>query len=183
MLISSIGGGGVDTPDYKSKGRTAFLTSSREMYRFALAFTILVIFALMLVSALWGGYADPVVLGGMFSGWIVAIVGFYFMDEASQRSLGQETRRALDDCNEGIDESQAASLKEKDAVIKDLWAKLNNMANSYHEERESQRETIKEYEETIKALVDEVEDQRKFIVEFSEMMKQIGPPMEGVNGG
>ncbi len=162
--------------DKDSKKESEPGTDSREKYRFVLAMTILILFGLLLTATMAGGYTDPTVLAGMFSGWIVAIIGFYFMDEVSARSLSQETRRAVEDQYDGAYVAQETSLKQKDAVIKDLKERMAALSTDT-------REHIRQKEETIRKLAEEVQERRAYAKEFSELLKQVGPQIEESKGG
>ncbi|MDD1772266.1 MAG: hypothetical protein LUQ09_05030 [Methanomassiliicoccales archaeon] len=62
---------------------------SREKYRFSLAFLLLGGFIALIAVAMIGGYADPLVLAGVFSGWIAAIIGFYFIQQNAEDAIAQ----------------------------------------------------------------------------------------------
>lgn len=66
------------------------LAQHREQHRYYLAALLIGGFLLLLGYDLWeGGYFDIATLAGIFSGWIVAVIGFYFMDQASDRTQQQ----------------------------------------------------------------------------------------------
>ncbi len=91
--------------------------------------------------AMLGGYADIPTLAGVFSGWIVAIIAFYFMDEASERAGGQELSRKLNQQAQDNEEAAETALKEKQKIIQDLSDRVTTLANG-----------IKEYEKLVAAL-------------------------------
>lgn len=124
--------------------------SKREGYRFGLALVILVIFGLVLVVAMVGKYAEPQTLAGIFSGWIVAIIAFYFMDAASDRAVGLDTRRKLDQLSQDAEDSVDKGLKEKDRIIQGLTTELANLSNG-----------ISEYEQVVKDLESKLQGSRR----------------------
>lgn len=54
-----------------------------------MAFTLILGFLFLIGLALLGGYADPVVLTGIFSGWIAAVIGFYFIQQGADKAHAQ----------------------------------------------------------------------------------------------
>ena len=150
--------------------------ASREFYRFVLAMTILVLFGLLLIAAMAGGYSDPTVLAGMFSGWIVAIIGFYFMDEVSQRTIGQETHRIVDEQWTDSEASLEESLKKKDAVVDNLKKALANLSKDSDEQ-------LKEKEKNIRNLTDKVTSYMALADEFSETVEHLKSELEAKREG
>jgi len=153
----------------KDKERTP--VDPREVFRFVLAMTILFLFGMLLMATMAGGYTDPTVLAGMFSGWIVAIIGFYFMDEVSARSLSQETKRAVESQHEDVSAAQDMSLKQKEAVITDLKERIDVLSTNA-----STR--IKEQQDIIMKLTKQVQDYMAYTKECSEMLALLGPKTE-----
>lgn len=72
---------------------------SKDLFRFSLAMTIIIGFLIILGIAIVGQFTDIPTLAGIFSGWIVAIIAFYFMEQASDRTaqiISDETGKQLD---------------------------------------------------------------------------------------
>lgn len=78
-----------DGSDYGSKGYDPRTQVYTEVFRFTLAVILVGGFLAILLINLIGGYADIPTLASIFSAWIVAIIGFYFMDQASDRTQRQ----------------------------------------------------------------------------------------------
>jgi hypothetical protein len=62
-----------------------------ELFRFIIAAILICGFLIILGISVLTKYPDPLVLSGIFSGWIVSILGFYFMqqnvDKANQKTI------------------------------------------------------------------------------------------------
>lgn len=71
----------------------------KELFRFVLAMAIIVGFLIILLIGMVGKFADVPTLAGIFSAWIVAIVAFYFMEQASDRTakiISDESGKKID---------------------------------------------------------------------------------------
>jgi len=86
----------------------------KELFRFVLAMAIIVGFIIILLIGMVGKFADVPTLAGIFSAWIVAIVAFYFMEQASDRTakiISDETGKKIDmqlvQGEEGVDKLSA----------------------------------------------------------------------------
>jgi len=137
--LASVENGGSGVGSYSAD-------SKKEGHRFYLALVIIFIFGAVLVVAMIGKYADPPTLAGIFSGWIVAIIAFYFMDEASDRAVQQETRRKLGMQSQDSEELIDLGLKEKDKIIQDLSNEVTRLAKG-----------IKDYEQVVSFLESKLE--------------------------
>ncbi len=78
-----------ETEASNAQGMTFKIEWSREKFRFCLAFLLLGGFLALIAIAMIGGYADPLVLAGVFSGWIAAIIGFYFIQQNAEDAIEQ----------------------------------------------------------------------------------------------
>jgi len=81
-----------ETERSKIQGMAYKIDWSREKYRFSLAFLLLGGFIALIAVAMIGGYADPLVLAGVFSGWIAAIIGFYFIQQNAEDAIVQASK-------------------------------------------------------------------------------------------
>jgi len=114
----------------KSK-RVPNLEERTEFHRFFLAAILVVGFMFVLIVAMAGGYAEPSALASIFSGWIVAIIGFYFLGQASDRVQQQATiitdkTRKMTDLITQTDDGTYDSLNKKmEAKLDDLEGQIN----------------------------------------------------------
>jgi len=68
-----------------------------DVFRFVIALVLIVGFLYIVYICLTNGYATLEVVAGVFSGWILAVITFYFMDQAAGRTQQQAeviTKRA-----------------------------------------------------------------------------------------
>lgn len=122
----------VDEPANQPAVEELKLRQCKEIYRFILATIIIGSFLVILLAAMIGGYADVPTLSGIFSGWIVAIVAFYFMEQASDRAADQQSTFLLNDvrrvANETVEraEDETESLRLATAeMVKAYEARLS----------------------------------------------------------
>jgi len=92
------------------------LQESTESHRFWLAVVLVGGFVLILLVAMVGGYEEPSALAGIFSGWIVAIIGFYFIQQASDRAAQQQALIISDGTKTKLDMLQEKSEESVDEV-------------------------------------------------------------------
>ncbi|MEW5748051.1 MAG: hypothetical protein AB1793_04600 [Candidatus Thermoplasmatota archaeon] len=163
--------------------KRGFWEASREAYRFILAMAILIIFGMLLVATMAGGYTDPTVIAGMFSGWIVAIIGFYFMDEVSARSTSEEVKRAVQSQYDDAFAAHEENLRAKDTVIQRLKDELVTLSYDCARAKKERDEIINQQKEALEKLINEVEERRAFAKQFSDMLTQLGPKPESVKEG
>ena len=96
-----------------------------------------------------GGYFDIATLAGIFSGWIVAIIGFYFMDQASDRT-----------------QQQAISITGK------AERKVSGMADKASQSVEDLEKSVRDSRATIVTLAEERDKAVKLAGEFEKALKE-----------
>ncbi len=119
----------------------------KELFRFVLAMTIIIGFLVILLSALLGKLSDVSALAGIFSGWIVAIVAFYFMEQASDRTakiISDEAGKRIDILQDQTEES-----------VKKLSAELTEKANFWKNKALDFRNLLIEMDPSLKSEEDE----------------------------
>ena len=137
-------------PDTKSKTEDRDLAQHREQHRFLLAAFLIGGFLLLLgIDLSKGDYIDVATLAGIFSGWIVAIIGFYFMDQASDRT-----------------QQQALSITDK------AERKVAGIADKGSQSAEDLEQSMKMARETIAALTEEKDNAVRVAGEFEKALKQ-----------
>lgn len=115
----------------ETKKGTLDLEERTENHRILLAVVLIGGFVIVLLVAMAGGYAEPSVLAGIFSGWIVAIIGFYFLGQASDRVQQQATvitdkTRRMTDLITQADEGTYETFNDKmEARINDLEGQID----------------------------------------------------------
>ncbi|TFH48653.1 MAG: hypothetical protein E4G89_05950 [Methanothrix sp.] len=108
--------------------------NTTDFLRFVIAMAIILGFFIILGVAMMGGYADVPTMAGIFSGWIVAIVAFYFMEQASDRAANQQklfiddnTQKKLsrleEDCETVIDDKINDTLLKEFKDKSEYWMK------------------------------------------------------------
>lgn len=132
------------------------LQKSTENHRFYLAMAFLCGFFITLIVALFGEllelYSGVKDLAGIFSGWITAIVGFYFLQQNTARAQQQ----AKEATKEASDARKASEVATKRTV------KLTSASESNVEE-----------------LTETIEKQKRFISELISKLDELskGEPM------
>ncbi len=109
--------------------------------------TIIIGFLVILLSALLGKLSDVSALAGIFSGWIVAIVAFYFMEQASDRTakiISDEAGKRIDILQDQTEES-----------VKKLSAELTEKANFWKNKALDFRNLLIEMDPSLKSEEDE----------------------------
>ncbi|UCE91291.1 MAG: EI24 domain-containing protein [Methanobacteriota archaeon] len=115
----------------------------KEVFRFTLAVVLIGGFLIILGIAMVGNFTDVPTLAGVFSGWIVAVVAFYFMEQASDRSLEQQAKylesgaeqvafRALERAEEATSEVRLEAV-EKFAEYESKIDELKRIVRAYQE--------------------------------------------------
>lgn len=125
---------------------------SREKYRFSLAFLLLGGFIFLIAAAMIGEYADPLVLAGVFSGWIAAIIGFYFIQ--------QNAEDAVDQANKAMSLSadiKAETAKKVAAVETISTVTFDTMQEAVEKKTKELRETAKKKDALIAEILAEYE--------------------------
>jgi hypothetical protein len=112
--------------------------------------TIIVGFFLILVLALVRRLSDVPTLAGIFSGWIVAIVAFYFMEQASDRTA----KIISDETGKKIDMLQTQSEESVDKLGAEL-ADVANQANFWKNKAMGFRDLLLEVDPSLKSEEDE----------------------------
>jgi len=126
------------------------LAQRREQHRYNLASLLIGGFLIILGGDLWmGGYFDIATLAGIFSGWIVAIIGFYFMDQASDRT-----------------QQQAISITGK------AERKVSGMADKASQSVEDLEKSVRDSRATIVTLAEERDKAVKLAGEFEKALKE-----------
>jgi hypothetical protein len=129
------------------------LAESTEKHRYRLAMFLVGGFMVILVIDMIGGYTDPAVFAGIFSGWIVAIIGFYFLQQASDHAQQQATIIT------SKAERKSADISETSQEKADLIAKKATKTIEKLEMQKKDSESFVEgYREKISELISEGEE-------------------------
>jgi hypothetical protein len=136
--------------DNESKESDREILRCTEGHRFWLAVLLVGGFlALLFIDLIMGGYYDIATLAGIFSGWIVAIIGFYFMDQASART-----------------QQQAVSITDK------AERKVTGMADKGSQSAEDLEQSMKMARETIASVKEERDNAIRLAGEFEKALQK-----------
>ncbi len=139
----SYGGNGMNAPNPPPGDEDGKSWKWTDFYRFVLALTIILGFFGFLVLALVRNFEDIPTLTGVFSGWIVAIIGFYFMEQASDRAATQQSTILLNDVKRSTNEAVETAADETDS----LKAATKKMVKEYENKIRDLKNVIKAYDE------------------------------------
>lgn len=111
--------------------------TQRELYRFCLATILISGFLILICIAMIGGYADPNILAGIFSGWIAAVIGFYFIQQGAERAQEQaaQATRTTTRLQEEAQSTRAIGMSEVDE-LRDVARKEIERLTKQIEERD-----------------------------------------------
>ena len=93
---------------------------------------ILSFMAILLIPVSAGNYQDAKDLAGIFSGWIAAIIGFYFMQGQTQQVAAASRDSALEQ-GSGAVQMMKNARHEYEQHITELEEKLQVLAAAYEE--------------------------------------------------
>ena len=137
----------------ESKEEGKSLAESTEKHRYRLAMLLVGGFMVILVVDMIGGYTDPAVFAGIFSGWIVAIIGFYFLQQASDHAQQQATIITSKAERKSADISET-SQEETDRIAK----KATETIDSLEMQKKDLESLVERYKEKISELISEGEE-------------------------
>jgi septin family protein len=122
--------------DYKKSD----LNVIKEKHRFCLSALLIGGFLVLVGISVYQSPPDPLVLSGIFSGWIVSIIGFYFLQQNVETAQGQakeairKSGEVISDSNIKLDQWEAkmeekleriqSELDKKQKVLDELLAEL-----------------------------------------------------------
>ena len=148
----------MDAPDDKSGKAGGKWWRSTEYLRFILAMSIILGSLITLGVAMLGGYADAPTMAGIFSGWIVAIVAFYFMEQASDRAVDQQRLFVSEDTRKKLDTFEEETAKYCDTAIdraiEEQTKSIKDKADFWMNRAEQYRNMLIELDPTLKSEED-----------------------------
>ena len=125
-----------------------------EKFRFYLAMVLIMGFLILIGLSLLGGYTDPLVLAGIFSGWIAAVMGFYFIQQGADKAHAQ----ALEATKTSTAFQKQAESSTLQAESSKLQAESSKLTSSTQMD-----EVTKTAKEEIEKLTQELEKSYKLI--------------------
>jgi hypothetical protein len=99
-----------EKPSEKGPAKEDVLQQSTESHRFWLATLFILGFLAIMFTALFGLYTGVKDLAAIFSGWITAIMGFYFLQQNTERAQ-QQTMIVTKGASDAIRTSERATEK------------------------------------------------------------------------
>lgn len=115
-------------------------------HRFCIAIAIVSGLLFLLFTSIITRYPDPLLMSGLFSGWMTAIIGFYFLNETALRIAGQlmETEQQRDQVKfiasygpqELAETKQLFNTKELEKGIMDRNSVINALVSDLEEHKE-----------------------------------------------
>jgi hypothetical protein len=141
-----------DNEASKIGGSIFGIEGSRERYRFSLAFLLLGGFIFLIAAAMMGGYADPIVMAGVFSGWIAAIIGFYFIQQNAEDAIDQANKATS--LSSDIRAETAKKIAEVESVS---TAMFDSIQEAVEKKTKELRETAKKKDALIAEMIAEYE--------------------------
>lgn len=113
---------------HRLEGEKTTIEECKEGHRYWLAVVLILGFLALIGVAMVGGYDAPTELASIFSGWIVAIIGFYFLDQAADRSQQQATIIS-DKAGEKAAKISRTGQEETEQIVKEAKAKIDKLEN------------------------------------------------------
>lgn len=137
----------------------------KDWLRFIVAFTLILGFLFLIGIAMVGEYADPTILSGVFSGWIAAIIGFYFIEQGADRAQQQVIQSS---------EKSISVQKEKQKNIQATGIiQIDEIKNTIQTEYENKIKNLKEISLTeINKLEKLLSEKDAFIEELLDMLNK-----------
>ncbi len=129
------------------------LVEHTDDHRFALAVILVAGFMILIGIAMMGGYKAPIDLAGIFSGWIVAIIGFYFLEQSSERSAKQQSNALSNVGQRSLDILLAAPEQKFEKLVQTTKEKIDELER----EKNVYREIAERYRKVAEELVSEDE--------------------------
>lgn len=127
------------------------LQKSTESHRFSLAILFIGGFLIIMFAALLGEFAGKYTglkdLAAIFSGWITAVMGFYFLQQNTEKAQQQTTEAT----------KEAADARRTSERAAEKTAKLTSVSES-----------------NVMGLKETIEEQKEFINELILKLEEIG---------